>query len=211
MLEVYLFVNPLANQCVRDEQNVLRLANDSDKQIQFQFVPLLNINVIQRALKCQGIKASDWHAQNQQSQTLYRVILDYKAALFQGKKRGRNFLIALQSAMLKAGQHYSEELVKTVATNCQIDLDMFMEDRDSDLAKQAFHADQRLASEMNITEASSAVVFDCDQYDYGVLLEHFNYTILFDLVNGNLDPFQDATRATNASCASLANAQLHVL
>ncbi|TAR47057.1 dithiol-disulfide isomerase, partial [Lactiplantibacillus plantarum] len=58
MLEVYLFVNPLANQCVRDEQNVLRLANDSDKQIQFQFVPLLNINVIQRALKCQGIKAS---------------------------------------------------------------------------------------------------------------------------------------------------------
>ncbi|MQB60197.1 DsbA family protein, partial [Lactobacillus reuteri] len=24
MLEVYLFVNPLANQCVRDEQNVLR-------------------------------------------------------------------------------------------------------------------------------------------------------------------------------------------
>ncbi|VDH11864.1 dithiol-disulfide isomerase, DsbA family,FrnE-like subfamily [Lactiplantibacillus plantarum] len=88
---------------------------------------------------------------------------------------------------------------------------MFMEDRDSDLAKQAFHADQRLASEMNITEASSAVVFDCDQYDYGVLLEHFNYTTLFDLVNGNLDPFQDATRATNASCASLANAQLHVL
>ena len=190
---------------------MLRLANDSDKQIQFQFVPLLNISVIQRALKSQGIKTTDWHAQNQQSQTLYRVILDYKAALFQGKKRGRNFLIALQSAMLKAGQHYSEELVITVETDCRIDLDMFMEDRNSELAKQAFHADQRLASEMNITEASSAVVFDCDQYDYGVLLEHFNYETLFDLVNGNLDPFQEANRTTNTSCANLSSAQLHVL
>ncbi|WP_318765897.1 DsbA family protein [Lactiplantibacillus carotarum] len=210
MLEVYLFVNPLATQCVRDEQNVLRLANDSDKQIQFQFVPLLNINVVQRALKSQGIKGSDWQAQNQQSQTLYRVILDYKAALFQGKKRGRNFLIALQSALLKAKQHYSEDLVKQVARDCKIDLDMFMEDRNSDLAKQAFHADQRLASEMNITEASSAVVFDCDQYDYGVLLEHFNYGTLFDLVNGHLDPFNDLAHHT-PSCASLDNAQLHVL
>lgn len=209
MLEVYLFVNPLATQCVRDEQNVLRLANDSDKQIQFQFVPLLNINVVQKALKSQGIKASDWQAQNQQSQTLYRVILDYKAALFQGKKRGRNFLIALQDAMLKAGQHYSEDLVKSVATSCHIDLDMFMEDRNSKLAKQAFHADQRLASEMAITEASSAVVFDCDQYDYGVLLEHFNYTTLFDLVNGQLNPFQELSHRTN--CAALDGSQLHVL
>ena len=209
MLEVYLFVNPLATQCVRDEQNVLRLANDSDKQIQFQFVPLLNINVVQKSLKSQGFKASDWQAQNQQSQTLYRVILDYKAALFQGKKRGRNFLIALQDAMLKAGQHYSEALVKTVAAECHIDLDMFMEDRDSNLAKQAFHADQRLASEMNITEASSAVVFDCDQYDYGVLLEHFNYTTLFDLVNGQLDPFHELSHRTNF--ATLDGSQLHVL
>jgi len=209
VLEVYLFVNPLATQCVRDEQNVLRLANDSDKQIQFQFVPLLNINVVQKALKSQGIKASDWQAQNQQSQTLYRVILDYKAALFQGKKRGRNFLIALQDAMLKTGQHYSEDLVKSVATGCHIDLDMFMEDRNSKLAKQAFHADQRLASEMAITEASSAVVFDCDQYDYGVLLEHFNYTTLFDLVNGQLNPFQELSHRTN--CAALDGSQLHVL
>ncbi|BDZ31186.1 DsbA family protein [Lactiplantibacillus sp. WILCCON 0030] len=209
MLEVYLFVNPLATQCVRDEQNVLRLANDSDKQIQFQFVPLLNINVVQKALKNQGFKSSDWQAQNQQSQTLYRVILDYKAALFQGKKRGRNFLIAMQAAMLKAGQHYSEDLVKTVAAESHIDLDMFMEDRNSKLAKQAFHADQRLASEMNITEASSAVVFDCDQYDYGVLLEHFNYATLFDLVNGHLDPFHELTHRTN--CAALDGSQLHVL
>ncbi|RRK11548.1 DsbA family protein [Lactiplantibacillus garii] len=210
MLEVYLFVNPLATQCVRDEQNVLRLANDSDKQIQFQFVPLLNINVIQRALKSQGIATADWQAQNQQSQTLYRVILDYKAALFQGKKRGRNFLIALQSAMLKAKQHYSEDLVRQVARDCKIDLDMFMEDRNGHLAKQAFKADQRLASEMNITEASSAVVFDCDQYDYGVLLEHFNYDTLADLVNGRLDPFQNLAHHTS-NCASLAGGQLHVL
>ncbi|MDV2576364.1 hypothetical protein RYX41_07400 [Lactiplantibacillus plantarum] len=47
--------------------------------------------MIQRALKCQGIKASDWHAQNQQSQTLYRVILDYKAALFKAKNGGVTF------------------------------------------------------------------------------------------------------------------------
>ncbi|AVK60678.1 dithiol-disulfide isomerase [Lactobacillus sp. CBA3605] len=210
MLEVYLFVNPLATQCVRDEKNVLRLANDSDKQIRFQFIPLLNINVVQKALKSQGIQTADWQAQNQQSQTLYRVILDYKAALFQGKKRGRNFLIALQDAMLKAGQRYSETLVQSVAEQCQIDLDMFMEDRNGRLAKQAFHADQRLASEMNITEASSAVVFDCDQYDYGVLLEQFNYTTLFNLVNGRLDPFNDLAHQ-QAGFTDLDATQLHVL
>jgi len=209
VLEVYLFVNPLGEQCVRDEQNVLRLANDSDKQIQFQFVPLLNINVIQKAMQGQGLNPADWQAQNQQSQQLYRIILDYKAALFQGKKRGRNFLIAMQAALLKAGQHYSEALVTSVAQRCKIDLDMFMEDRNSDLAKQAFHADQRLASEMNITDASSAVVFDCDHYDYGVLLEHFNYSILFDLVNGQLDPFGELAHRTN--CANLDGTQLHVL
>ncbi|MFC6180078.1 DsbA family protein [Lactiplantibacillus daowaiensis] len=210
MLEVYLFVNPLGEQCVRDEQNVLRLANDSDKQIQFQFVPLLNINVIQKAMQRQGLRPTDWQAQNQQSQTLYRLILDYKAALFQGKKRGRNFLIAMQDALLQAGQTYSESLVQAVAQQCKIDLEMFMEDRNSDLAKQAFHADQRLASEMNISEASSAVVFDCDHYDYGVLLEHFTYNTLFDLVNGQLDPFHDLNQHT-PSCANLDDTQLHVL
>ncbi|WP_137643805.1 DsbA family protein [Lactiplantibacillus mudanjiangensis] len=210
MLEVYLFVNPLGEQCVRDEQNVLRLANDSDKQIQFQFVPLLNINVIQKAMQRQGFKPSDWQAQNQQSQTLYRLILDYKAALFQGKKRGLNFLIAMQDALLKAGQSYSVALAQDVAKQCKIDLDMFMEDRDSDLAKQAFHADQRLASEMAITESSSAVVFDCDNYDYGVLLEQFTYNTLFDLVNGQLDPFQALNQHTK-NCVSLDNTQLHVL
>lgn len=49
-----------------------------------------------------------------------------------------------------------------VVINCQIDLDMFMEDWDSDLVKQVFYVDQWFVFEMNIIEVLLVVVFDCD-------------------------------------------------
>lgn len=48
---------------------------------------------------------------NKVQKLYYRIILDYKAALFQGMKRGRNFLMYLQEELLFNNKQYSEELI----------------------------------------------------------------------------------------------------
>ncbi|AYM02945.1 DsbA family protein [Levilactobacillus yiduensis] len=177
MLEVYLFVNPLGARCMRSEQNIMRLADHLNSKVSFQFVPLLNQQIIAQSLAPRPTLAE----RNARFNVTYQAILAYKAALFQGKRKGRKFLLNMQDAVVSQHQSFSEKLTLEMAQKCRLDLDMFTEDCQSDLAKQAFQTDQKLAAEMKIEQSSSAVIFNCDVSDCGLLLNDVTYESLCDV------------------------------
>ncbi|WP_261810268.1 DsbA family protein [Levilactobacillus humaensis] len=177
MLEVYLFVNPLGARCMRSERNIMKLADHLNSKVSFQFVPLLNQQIIEQALPKRPTLAE----RNAYFGVYYQAILAYKAALFQGKRKGRDFLLNMQTAVVNHHESFSQELALELARDCRLDLDMFNEDCQSDLAKQAFKTDQKLAAEMKIQQSSSAVIFNCDVSQYGLLLNDVTYDSLCDV------------------------------
>ena len=180
MLELHLFVNPLGMRCLRCEKDVLKIDRDLNTKISYQFVPLFNMKTIDNTLKYYHLNPHDLAIRQQVSKTLNQVILDYKAALFQGRKRGRHYLLQLQSALINQRLDYNDELINKIAHDSHLDLEMFFEDRQSQLAKQAFHQDQKIASDLGVSETATAVVFNTEDSDYGLMIPNFDYNTLIN-------------------------------
>ena len=94
--------------------------------------------------------------------------------------RLRHYLLRLQSALINEGADYSEALAQKIAQQAQLDLDMFWEDRKSELAIKAFKKDQYMADEMGVTQTATAVVFDSEQPVYGYMINNFDYESLIE-------------------------------
>ena len=180
MLELHLFVNPLGMRCLRCEKDVLKIDHDLNTKISYQFIPLFNMKTIDNTLKYYHLNPHDLAIRQQVSKTLNQVILDYKAALFQGRKRGRHYLLQLQSALINQGLDYNDELINKIAHDSHLDLEMFFEDRQSQLAKQAFRQDQKIASDLGISETATAVDFNTEDSDYGLMIPNFDYNTLIN-------------------------------
>lgn len=211
MLEVYLFINPLGTQCVRCEHDVLKLDSTLDGNVQYQFIPLLNMQTITNTLEAYGLNSRDLQLRNNASDTLFQIIMDYKAALFQGRKRGRAFLLQMQQRLMHEQHEYSAELAQEIAQTAKLDLDMFVDDRSSKLARQAFTADQKMANEMGVTRPSSAVVFDADRSDYGILIDDFDYQTLADICTNKTQELQKSAQEFANFYLHQSNPDLHVL
>ncbi|MTV82930.1 DsbA family protein [Lactobacillus sp. CRM56-3] len=181
LLEVYLFINPLGSRCMKSEKSILRLADQIFGEVSYQFIPLLNPQMIDQRMKVNNLDCHNLSLRNQQFNLHYRTILDYKAALFQGKKKGRLFLLNLQDQLVEQDVPYSEKLVFDVADQVNLDVDMFGEDRNSELAQRAFQADQRLASEMNVADPSTAIIYNADVSDCGLMLSDVTYQSLYEI------------------------------
>lgn len=180
MLEIHLFVNPLGMCCFRCENDVLRVDHDLNTKISYQFIPLFNMQTIADTIDLYHLDACSLKVRQEVSTTLGQTILDYKAALFQGGRRGRQYLLRLQDVMIKKGWHYSDHLAKKVAEKSQLDLEMFMEDRHSAIAKQAFKKDQAIANSLGITTTATAVIYDSTEPNYGYLIPQFDYETLIE-------------------------------
>lgn len=181
VLEVYLFVNPLGTRCLNSENSILKLADTVVGDVSYQFIPLLSPKVIDQHLKHLHQNYHDLDLRNRQFVTHYNVILDYKAALFQGKKLGRKFLLAVQSALVCDQLEYSDELIIALANQVGLDVEMFIEDRRSPLAQRAFQSDQKLAAEMKVDTPATAVLYNADISDYGLLLTDVSYQALYEI------------------------------
>ena len=180
MLELHLFVNPLGMRCLRCEKDVLKIDRDLNTKISYQFVPLFNMKTIDNTLKYYHLNPHDLAIRQQVSKTLNQVILDYKAALFQGRKRGRHYLLQLQSALINQGLDYNDELINKIAHDSHLDLEMFFEDRQSQLAKQDFRQYQKIASDLGVSETATEVVFNTEDSDYGLMIPNFDYNTLIN-------------------------------
>lgn len=191
MLEIHLFVNPLGMRCFRCENDVLRVDQNLNAKISYQFIPMFNMQTITDTIKLYQLDPCSLKVRQEVSDTLYQVILDYKAALFQGGRRGRQYLLRLQSAMVKQGWHYNDQLAKEVAKQSGLDLEMFMEDRHSAIAREAFKKDQKMTNSLGVTQTMTAIVYDSKELDYGYLMPHFDYeTLIESYRNHTFNPHQ---------------------
>ena len=211
MLELYLFVNPLGARCMRCESDVLKLENEIEGHLAYQFVPLLNLQAINNTLESHQFNSRDLQTRNLVSDTIFQIIMDYKAALFQGRKRGRSFLLALQQQLVCGNFDYSQSLGEQVAHDVHLDLEMFNEDRRSSLALQSFHDDQKMANEMGIEAPSSAVVFDTRNDDDGILINDFDYYTMLDLYQKHELDAEQSARAFADTLLNKHHPHLHVL
>ncbi|MHA8138143.1 DsbA family protein [Lactobacillaceae bacterium Scapto_B20] len=178
MLEAYLFVDPLCKECVQAEHVILKLANDLNKTFSFQFIPMLNMKMVKDRCYLEGKRLA---SESKTFKVEYDTVLDYKAALFQGRKCGRKFLMGIQKELIQKNNNYSDEISFKVAEDAGLDIEMFEEDRRSTLAINAFRADQKLANEMKIKAPASAVIFNCDTFESGILMDQINYDDLIDV------------------------------
>ncbi|MBA2914037.1 DsbA family protein [Limosilactobacillus frumenti] len=185
MLEIHLFVNPLGIRCFRCENDVLKMDQQLNTQIRYRFIPLFNMNTIQQTIQLYHLNQHSLITRQQVVSILNQVIMDYMAASFQGRKRGRRYLLLLQNELICQNHKYNLALVKTVAQSAGLDLEMFLEDRHSDLAKEAHQKDQQIAAELGVTRTASAVVFDSNDQNEGVLINDFDYESLISAMHNN--------------------------
>lgn len=171
MIEVYLFIHPLCPECLASEKRILQMVKNEQRKIQFKFLPLLNLQTFQRYLSTTCNHNCNLKDRNKLFEDSYSAALDYKAMQLQGKKKGQQFVMALQEAA-RQNISYSQELVKQTVLDLHGDWEMFVSDRQSANVKESFETDQVIAKEMSVSYASSMVFFNytCDQ-DYGILIE----------------------------------------
>lgn len=159
MIEMYLFINPLDGMSYQTQQNLINFIDETKEPIQFRFLPFLSIKTTEDLMQMRGISSTNTIMRKKLAAEIYQVSLDFHAASFQGKKRGRNFLFAVQNTLFKEGVPYSLDVARAAATRTGIDWEMFLEDRDSELVKDALKENQKLAHEMNVQENPTLVVY----------------------------------------------------
>lgn len=210
LLEIYLFVNPLGTKCFKSEQKVLNYIDNSSKKVSCQFVPILNMQMISDIMIEKNLDTHNLTLRNELVTSLYQATLDYKAALFQGKKLGRAFLMAIQESLVKDSACYSEALIQRAAKSVGLNLEMFTEDRRSDLAKKSFKNDQKIANDMNVTEHPTIVINNIDGLDCGISFPDVDLLNLSKICAGDFN-CQEVLQQTDFTTANNPQNQLYVL
>lgn len=193
MLEVYLFVNPIDDKCFRTEKEIFNVIAHSKQKIALRLIPLLNFQTITDYMQTSGYCVSDIKLRNQLTNQLYAAALDFKAALFQGRKLGHQFLLELQSQIATKRQPYNDQLALAIAQKVGLDSAMFCEDRKSSLAKQAVQKAQQLAADMSVVTPPTTVIY---QGEAGVLIPECNSAAFLNrVIAGDVNLATDLTRS----------------
>lgn len=169
--EVYLFVNPIGSTCYKTEKEILRFVDSFNQKVHLHFIPFHNFSTVSSYMKANKLPERNLTLRNKLYSQMYEACLANAAATMQGKKKGRTFLMAMQKAITEDYRIFSSELLIECAKKAKLDIDIFVEDKDSDLAKSAFDADQKVAREMNVLANPSCVLFNHHSKDYGLLIE----------------------------------------
>ncbi|WP_235725587.1 DsbA family protein [Liquorilactobacillus sucicola] len=207
---MYLFINPIGSDCYHSEQNILRLVDQLDVEVRFSFIPFLNLQTVSSVMQTKNIPLNDLQARNQIFNNIYQASLDYKAASFQGKRCGRNYLLNLQEQIVDFGTEYNEEVAQKTAQASNLDCDMFNDDRHSSFTINSFKQDQQMAAEMNVHEHPTVVIYNLDGMDCGVSFTGCSsYKLLEQLCTGQLN--EEIILKHKASSKKGPHTSLHIL
>lgn len=173
MLEIHLFVNPLDRNCINCEREIIDLGT-KESSINYSFIPIINMKTISKTLKKIDHENTSLLEWQKISNLLYQMSLDYEAALFQGKHRGRQFLVGMQQSLLENLNSYTENIILRQIKKAGIDVATFMDDRKSSLAKECFIKDQKMALKYGIRKSGQTLILDTNNSEFEVLLPEFN-------------------------------------
>ncbi|QBO35306.1 hypothetical protein EQG49_01920 [Periweissella cryptocerci] len=182
MLEIFHFINPLQMESMTAEKHLLTKTAALKTKTNYKFIPMNNLQVVNSYFATSDQEASLAN-RNKIAQLLYQISTDYEAMAFQGQRKARQFLLALQTALLVNQQPYSSALVIGIADDLNTDVAMFQEDRSAPATAQIVRANQQLATEMGVASTPSAILFDYDRFDYGLIIDDFDEVRLAEFFN----------------------------
>lgn len=171
IIEIFLFVNPMGINSYEAEEIVETFSKERDEKVRIRFIPLLNFNSVKKQLLNESFENTSIDNRNKMYTDSFKASLAFAAASIQGKKKARTFLRILQKNIIDNGNQYSRKLVLKSAQIANLDVEMFQEDLDSDLAKTAFTKDQKLAQEMSVQDTPSCVLFNGLDEKYGYRID----------------------------------------
>lgn len=170
VFEVFLFVNPLGDTCLNSEEEVLNFVRHTDKKVYFRFITTSDMQTFNNYIKTLDNPLS-LNDRNSLYLAHQEVCKGYKAALLQGKKVGREYLMKIQDYFGRQGNPYSKEKMLEIAGTTRLDIEMWLQDINSDLTQESIIVDAKLAHQMQISANPTVVIFDNINYQYGFKLE----------------------------------------
>ena len=170
IFDCYLFINPLGKQCYKCEQEVMKFIKRTPHKVHVHFLPFHNFKSVTQYMKNNQLNVKNIDLRNEIYTKIYDASLSYKAALLQGKKLGRAFLMELQTQLHLLHKEYTPELLQEIIQTIGLDEKMFYEDKASKLVHQEYEKDQQIAQEMMVEMNPSLVIFDNLNQQYGVIL-----------------------------------------
>lgn len=170
IFEFYLFVNPLQPDCYRFETEVMRLSNAMSNPVDLHIICYHNQKTVTDFIQSQNISCSSLDCRNDIFQKIYQAALSYKAACFQGKRLGHQYMLTMQEMVKGDYRLFDDQIPYEVAKQVGLELDVFMDDYQSDLVKRIYLRDQKIAMEMGVEHTSSLVIFEHSLSGHGVIL-----------------------------------------
>ena len=170
IFDCYLFINPIGKQCYKCEQEVMKFIKRTPHKVHVHFLPFHNFKSVTQYMKNNQLNDKNIDLRNEIYTKIYDASLSYKAALLQGKKLGRAFLMELQTQLHLLHKEYTPELLQEIIQIIGLDEKMFYEDKVSKLVHQEYEKDQQIAQEMMVESNPSLVIFDNLNQQYGVIL-----------------------------------------
>ena len=170
IFDCYLFINPIGKQCYHCEQEVMKFIERTPYKVHVHFIPFHNFKSVTQYMKNNQLNDKNIDLRNEIYTKIYDASLSYKAALLQGKKLGRAFLMELQTQLHLLHKEYTPELLQEIIQTIGLDEKMFYEDKASKLVHQEYEKDQQIAQEMMVETNPSLVIFDNLNQQYGVIL-----------------------------------------
>ncbi|MCM0598507.1 DsbA family protein [Periweissella fabalis] len=185
MLEVFHFITPLQFESFQSQKALTQVLNTLDTKYSYHILPLITLATTDAAYH-QNID-SETHIL---SQIDYALSLDFVAILSQGRYLARKFLQAMQEQVLVRQNTYSDLMVEQVLNDLGADLSMFAEERQNNEISKLLIKNQQFANYYNISKNPSAIIFDSNNDENGIIIENFVTTNLDDLFNQYLSTQQ---------------------
>lgn len=169
--EGFLFVNPICSRSYHCEQEVFRFMQETDKRFYLRVIAVTNLGLCQKFFTHMLGPKMTLAEKNKLYQAVQAIAMGYKAALLQGKKCGREYLLAMQKYFGEEKQPYSKEAMAQQLEHLKMDTEMFWEDIASGEAKASLAQDMHLANQMEITCTPSLVLFNNINCQYGIKID----------------------------------------
>lgn len=171
IFEFYLFVNPLGYQCYNCERELTKTIDLISAKTDVHILCFHSQNIVTEFMNRLGIPSTDLTSRNHIYRSVYLASIAHKAASMQGKKKGRRFLMEMQSRILGQLERFSDQFVLDLAEEIGLDMQTFIDDLESDYAKHLLQKDQQIARDMNVENTPALVIFEHRLGQRGVLLE----------------------------------------
>ena len=171
LFELYLFVNPLGQDCRRVERELSRAIKQMPAKTDVHILCFTSQPLIARYMMQLGYEPQDLRHRNEIFQKIYSATLAYRAAGLQGKRRGRQYLYEMQSRINSDLERLTDDFLANLACDIGLDLALFESDRRSQYVKELYYRDQKIALEMKVQDTPSLIIFEQCSGDSGILLQ----------------------------------------